>query len=603
MLKFKYLEVKNFMSVGNEWLRFEYTTGLSYVYGENHDVSEEDDLNVISNGTGKTVILVDAPLFALYGRTQRKIKRSDIVNIQNGCDCEVRLCFDKDEDEYIIERGLKPDKIIIIKNGVAESEEAKKRQANKIIVEEILDGISFEVFKNLIVLNGTSSKHFFEYGKQEKRTFINEVFRLGFLEYLQSHLTDAVKTKKTEIEKYEIQKTSKEEEIQRLKNLVEATENGEVVDVASDLKAKISEEMKRIQNVQTKVTTIEKDVFSGDMDSYSQKRELAQQKINETNEEIIRLDSSIANLRTQYKTLKDQYLHISAQRECPQCTQPISDDLKKRLYNKLATAGTEIKTSAEEMKTKKTDLEQRIEKMRSWIDNANLIIEEYRTHTSSLQQSTVLLQEYQNQLQNKPEGGVSLDVITEEIKELERGFEDFEKEMQEAVNDYNIHKVTRDLVGGKNFYGFYISVFRKYLNKSINEYLEKIQSPHRVQFNNDLEADVFDGNLTLHSYDNLSTGEKSKINLALLISFFDVLHTFHRMETSLLVLDEILDTGIDSSGIYALHKVLKEKVDENPNLGIYVVSHKNAESTFADQEEVNKIIFERKQGFTTIKDK
>ena len=151
MLKFKWIEMRNFMSVGNEWLRFEYNTGLWYVYGENYDVVEEGDMTRISNGTGKTVVLVDAPLFALYGKTQRKIKRAEIINIQNACDCEVKLCFQKDDDEYIIERGLKPDKIIIVKNGVPESEEAKKRQANRVIEEEILDGISYDVFKNLIV--------------------------------------------------------------------------------------------------------------------------------------------------------------------------------------------------------------------------------------------------------------------------------------------------------------------------------------------------------------------------------------------------------------------------------------------------------------------
>ena len=204
------------MSIGNEWLRFNYKTGLTYVYGENYDVTDEENLSVISNGSGKTVVLVDAPLFALYGRTQRKIKRAETVNLQNGCECEVRLCFTKENDTYIIERGLKPDKIVIIKNGVAESEEAKKRQANKIIEEDLLDGISFEVFKNLIVLNGTSSKHFFEYGKQEKRTFINEVFRLGFLDYLQVQLTESVKNKKYELDKFEIQKVAKEEENPKL---------------------------------------------------------------------------------------------------------------------------------------------------------------------------------------------------------------------------------------------------------------------------------------------------------------------------------------------------------------------------------------------------
>ena len=86
------------------------------------------------------------------------------------------------------------------------------------------------------------------------------------------------------------------------------------------------------------------------------------------------------------------------------------------------------------------------------------------------------------------------------------------------------------------------------------------------------------------------------------MSFFDVLHSFHRMRTSLMVLDEVLDTGIDNEGIRCLHELLKEKVADNTELGIYVVSHKNSTSMFAEQEGVGKVVFQRSQGFTTLKE-
>jgi len=605
MLRFQWIELKNFMSVGNDGLRFDYKLGLTYVYGENHDVvstQEGNDVSDISNGSGKTVVLVDAPLFALYGRTQRKIKKTEIINIQNDSNCEVRLCFLKDKDEYIIERGLKPDKILIIKNGIPESEEAKKRHANRIIEEEILDGISFDVFKNLIVLNGTSSKHFFEYGKQEKRTFINEVFRLGFLDYLQEELTTSVKEKKAELEKYEIQKIAKTEEIQRLKSLFEASENGEIIDVSTGLQSKIREEQDKADQIKKKIQTLETTFFGGSSDQYLQKYEYAKKAIEETNHAIIRLDANINNLREKYQSLLTQYNTISSQQICPQCTQTIPDSLKIRLYNDLEQKKADLFKIANETKLKKDELEEKMRKMKEWISSAKEAIEEHKTSMSNLQNSMILLQEYQNQLNMKPAGVVNMDKIQEEISSLEKSFQDFLNEMDCATKDFAVHKVCRDVVGGKNFYGYYISVFRKYLNKAINEYLEKMLSPHRVRFNNDLEADVFDGDTSIHSYDNLSTGEKSKVNLALLLSFFDVLHAFHRMETSLLVLDEVLDLGIDSVGIKMLHSILKEKAKQNPHLGIYVVSHKDSKSVWSLQEDCGKVVFERRMGFTTIKE-
>ena len=51
-----------------------------------------------------------------------------------------------------------------------------------------------------------------------------------------------------------------------------------------------------------------------------------------------------------------------------------------------------------------------------------------------------------------------------------------------------------------------------------------------------------------------------------------------------------------------LHKILKEKIEEKPDLGIYVVSHKNSENTFAEKEGIGKIVFERRMGFTTLKE-
>ena len=602
MITFLNIEIRNFMSIGNEWLHFDYKTGLSYVYGENYDVTEEENLSVISNGSGKTVVLVDAPLFALYGRTQRRIKKAEAINIQNGCDCEVRLSFKKDDDVYIIERGMKPDKIIIIKNGVAESEEAKKRQANKVIEEEILDGISFEVFKNLIVLNGTSSKHFFEYGKNEKRTFINEVFRLGFLDYLQVQLTESVKSKRLELDKFEIQKVAKEEEIERLKSLVEAAESGEVVDTSGDLNHKILQEETKIEAAQTILNGIESEVFGGTKEEHTRKHEFAVAKINETNEEIIRLDASIDSLRKEYQRLKTDYEYISTQSNCPQCTQPISQELRTGLNKRLADEGLDVQVSATKVKEEKATLEDKIQKMRDWMNLANASMNTYQTNANIVTHSTSLLTEYKNQLNAKPEGGVSIEAINEEIKTLDQNFQDFNVELEEVKRDYQIHKVCRDLVGGKNFYGFYISIFRNYLNKAINEYLEKMVSPHRIKFNNDLEADVYDGNLKAHSYDNLSTGEKAKINLALLLSFFDVLHAFHRMETSLLVLDEILDSGLDSPSIVLLHEILKEKAKANPHLGIYVVSHKDSKGVWSAQEECSKVVFCKKMGFTTVKE-
>lgn len=601
MIEFSKIFCRNFMSIGNDGLTFDYSTGLFYCYGVNHDVSSDLDGTPISNGSGKTVCLVDAPLFALYGRSQRNVNKNELINIQNGSDCLVRLSFKKDGTEYTIERGLKPDKIMIYKNGEAEKEEAKKREANRVIVDEILDGISFEVFKNLIVLNGTSSKHFFEYGKNEKRIFINEVFRLGFLDYLQDNLTEEVKEKKTKMDKLEIQKESKEKEVERLRGLYEATESGDVVDISlEDLQINLQKESEKFILSSSRVNDLLTNTFSGDADTFNKKYSIATTRCEDVSKEVLKYEFLITDLNKQIERLRGDWNRVTNQNICVHCTQAIPEELKSRLQNEIKESASKIKEELQRYQDEKTNKEASIYKMKIWIEAARSAISEYENKSKEIKHSKTLIEQYEIQIKSKMSNPISLDKINEEIKNAELELETINKDYEEIKNDFNLHKVCREIICDKNFYGFYISVFRKYLNQAINQYLTKMASPHIIQFNNDLDAEVSQGANQI-SYANLSTGEKAKINLALLLSFFDVLHTFHRMRTSILVLDEILDTGIDGEGVKLLNKILKEKIGENKDLGIYVVSHKNADTNWDKQEGINRIVFEKRNGFTSYK--
>jgi DNA repair exonuclease SbcCD ATPase subunit len=599
LIRFNYINLKNFMSVGSDPLTFNYSTGLHYVYGENYDVSTDVDEQVISNGSGKTVILVDALLFALFGKTQRKVKMAEIVNIYTGCECEVTVNFTKDKDVYEITRGLKPDKITISVNGEDLNEEAKKRDSNKFIVEQILDGISFEVFRNLIVLNGTSSKHFFEYGRQEKRQFINEVFKLGFLDYLQDHLTEEVKDKKNNIDKMKIIMEQKQNEVERLSNLFECYVNGEVMDNSEKIRMMLEEEVKKINLSQKEMNELLVEM-GVDAKTYAERLASAEEQLVTTSSDIVNLTHTLNRMSGDFKSKREHYLSISKQSSCHFCHQTLPEQLKEELMSKVKGEALVLKESGEEDLKKKKELESKKEKMVAWIEKARELVNKYNSVCSEIKNSQSLIDQYKGQV-GKPKN-IDTNKIQTEINTLEKDLESYKKELEEFEKDYTLHKISREIVNDKNFYGYYINMFRRFLNKKINEYLEEMASPHRIKFNNDLEADVFDNNTNIHSYDNLSTGEKAKINIALLVSFFDVLNQYHRVETSILVLDEVLDQGIDSEGVRLLHTILKRKVGERKGLGIYVVSHKNATSTWTEQEDIKKVVFQRRMGMTSLKE-
>lgn len=600
MLKLSSITVRNFMSVGEVPLVFKYSEGLHYVYGENHDVHDEQEERIISNGSGKTVVLVDALLFALFGRTQRKLKQNEMINVQTQSNCEVTVSFTKDDKFYEITRTLKPNSVTILIDGEPLNEEASRRNTDTFIVENVLNGISFEVFKNLIVLNANASKHFFEYGRQEKRQFINEVFHLGFLEFLQESLSNDMKDKKSNLDKAQLQLSNKESEIERMKKLTEEKKEANKVDNKERLRKSKEEEEKKRDEISKTMAKME-EFFQQPFDAFVERYEKANAVFNSTNLQINTLEREKDALSKQFKDLGDEYVQVKEQDTCHVCKQTLPKDNKEKVLEEIKNKAMLVKEKGVETSKNLDELKSKIPDMTKWLDKAKNCIQEYRNLSGQVDASNRLLSEIQRNLETTSEV-INEERIFNEIKTMEEERKNLSSEVQLCERNFNLIKVSREIVNDKNFYGYYINIFRKFLNTSINEYLEKMASPHRISFNNDLDADVFDNNTNVHSYDNLSTGEKAKINIALLLSFFDVLNSYHRIETNVLILDEVLDQGIDSEGVELLHNILKSKVEERDDLGIYVVSHKNPYSELKNSEGVDRIVFQRMGGFTSLKE-
>jgi DNA repair exonuclease SbcCD ATPase subunit len=154
-IKIKNLTVKNFMSVGNQTQAIDFDRGqLTLVLGENLDLGGDD--SGARNGTGKTTI-INGLSYAIYGTALTNIKKDNLVNKINGKGMLVTVTFDKDGQEYHIERGRKPNLLKFSINGQEQDLEdldesqGDSRETQKAIEEMI--GMSHEMFKHLVALN------------------------------------------------------------------------------------------------------------------------------------------------------------------------------------------------------------------------------------------------------------------------------------------------------------------------------------------------------------------------------------------------------------------------------------------------------------------
>jgi energy-coupling factor transporter ATP-binding protein EcfA2 len=111
-----------------------------------------------------------------------------------------------------------------------------------------------------------------------------------------------------------------------------------------------------------------------------------------------------------------------------------------------------------------------------------------------------------------------------------------------------------------------------YLNARLGQYLDRIGLPHTVKFNNDLTVSITELGRDL-DFDNLSRGERNRLILSLSWAFRDVWESLYQ-PINLLFIDELVDSGMDSSGVENSLAILK-KMSRDANKSIWLVSHKD----------------------------
>lgn len=133
----------------------------------------------------------------------------------------------------------------------------------------------------------------------------------------------------------------------------------------------------------------------------------------------------------------------------------------------------------------------------------------------------------------------------------------------------------------------------QFLNKRLSYYIEKSGSNHLVEFMNDLSVDIT-MNGKSYDYSQLSRGERNRIIISLNLAFRDTYESLYQ-NINILFVDEIIDNGLDSNGVYSAWSILQD-LSATRNKNIYVVSHR--EELLSKASSILKVL--KEDSFSTI---
>jgi DNA repair exonuclease SbcCD ATPase subunit len=161
---------------------------------------------------------------------------------------------------------------------------------------------------------------------------------------------------------------------------------------------------------------------------------------------------------------------------------------------------------------------------------------------------------------------------------------------------FNNLSFMRKILSDDGIKNYIIKKVIKYWNMKVNSYLSEMNVNFSIQFDENLDSVLKSRNRNCYSYHNFSGGERSRIDVAILLSMLDLSRLQNNIDLNLMVIDELFDSAIDTNGREEILNLFKNKsVSENKS--IYVISHSSDLPTELFDKEIT---IYKKNGFTYV---
>ena len=583
MIKIKELTVKNFMSVGNQTQAVDFgREQLTLVLGENLDQGGDD--NGSRNGTGKTTI-VNALSYALYGTALTNIKKDNLINKINNKNMLVTLSFEKDGSTYRIERGRKP---TVMKFFVDDHEQAAEStddsQGDMRETQKDLDdllGMSHDMFKNIIALN-TYTEPFLSMKANEQRIIIEQLLGITLL------------SDKAEVLKEEIRQ-AKDAIYQENADIEAAKKSNEKIQLSIEglitrQRAWGSQQKTDCEKIATSIVELQSVDIERELEQHAKLKTYDDHaaKIKSLNKEKATLETAVMQAdKTVNKYTKE--VEQLKNKTCPACEQKLHthkhEEMAVGAEKNLADALTYLQSISDSYLTVITELEQIGDingRPKTYYDTLEEALK-HQNNLSSLEQALLSRQEdtdpYQEQIDDLKHSALQ-EISWDNINAMTtlKDHQEFLLKLLTSKDSFIRKKI--------------IDQNLAYLNNRLTFYLDKMGLPHTVVFQNDLTVEITQLGQDL-DFDNLSRGERNRLILGLSWAFRDVWESLYQ-NINLLFIDELIDNGLDASGVENALSVLKKMARER-NKNIYLISHKD--ELIGRVNNVLKVI--KENGFTS----
>jgi DNA repair exonuclease SbcCD ATPase subunit len=570
MIIFTSLSWKNFLSTGN------YKTTLKLTKDYNTLISGE-------NGAGKSTIL-DALCFALFGKSFRGINIPQLVNSINEKDCEVEIEFTIGKDEYKIIRGINPKKFEIHKNGEVLDQDAKSKDYQKILEEQILK-MTYKSFCQVVILGSSNYIPFMQLPAKDRRLVVENLLDIDVFSVMNTLVRARLQMTKEYIKdidhKIEIAK-SKIDEKQKLIDTLKKKSD----DSIEDYKNEIETNNKEVSKLQEELKDINNEI------------EILFNKVKDKDDvpkRLLKMEGLEQQLKNKIKTIQKSVKFYEENDTCPSCKQDIEEHHKTSMFDDKANEQKEVEDGISVLTENINTTSERMTEINEILNS----IESFELETNEIQNRINVALKYIHTIQNRIEEvsseGTVIQETRDELNQLMGEGKNYVKERKEKIEDKHYYEVASIMLKDTGIKAKIIKHYLPIMNKLINKYLADMDFFCQFNLDENFNETIKSRHRDEFTYHSFSEGERLRIDLSLLLAWREIARLKNSVNCNLLILDEVFDSSLDAVGTEEFLKLL---TSFGNRANIFVISHKS--DTMTDKFS-NHIVFEKKSNFSRIK--
>ena len=545
MIIFKKARWKNFLSTGNTFTEIELDrNNTSLIIGE--------------NGAGKSTIL-DAMCFGLFGKAFRGISKPLLVNSVNGSGTLVEIEFNIGSKDFLVRRGIKPNVFEIYVDGKMYNQDANVRDYQKHLEQQILK-LNYRSFTQVVILGSSTFIPFMQLKSRHRREVVEEILDIQIFSLMNMILKQELKTLSTDIREIDYAKSLAEEKIALQEEYISQLKKN---------KDKIVKEKVEL------LSGNEEEIFmrQGESDLLKKENDKAVKSIvdkSKLNKKLTKLYDIKSTLVEKHKSHATMVGFFESNDDCPTCEQHIDEIFKETMIEKRQGDADKLMKGLKDLEDEIVYTGDRLEE----ITDIAVKIREKEVHIAKNKSSIEQLEKFNANLVKEmnelaEEGGITKK-DRDKLKDLKSDLKGIDVERSKLLEEQVYSETTRNMLQDTGIKTKIIKQYLPIMNKLINTYLTAMEFYVNFTLNENFDETIKSRHRDDFTYASFSEGEKMRIDLALLFTWRAVAKMKNSTNTNLLILDEIFDSSLDSTGTDEFLKILNTLDGEN----VFVISHK-----------------------------